>query len=134
MIGRLSCTHQWLSNAVSRDVGLPTQCIGHVPYMIRTHLVSKPTHAGSNWLLHDIKAEHNSARDSVIGRHLSYLYILPRSIALMGTGSGGGAVLGGKLTLGRTADVDEGVGYETPLLSLPPMIPLTSNGGGVVMV
>lgn len=52
----------------------------------------------------------------------------------MGTGSGGGAVLGGKLTLGRTADVDEGVGYEAPLLSLPPMIPFTSNGGGVVMV
>lgn len=126
VIGRLSCTHKWLSKAVS---------LGLVPTMTCTHLISKPTHAGSNWLLDDIQAMYNLARGCRIGRYCSYLYILPRSIALTGTGSGGGAVLGGKLTLGRTADVEEGVGYETPLLLSPEaIIPLTSNGGGVVMV
>ena len=110
VIGRLSCTHQWLSKAISLDAGLIRQRIGFVPTMICTHLISKPTHAGSDWLLDDIQAMYSLARGCGITPYRSYLYILPRSIELTGTGSGGGAVLGGKLTLGRTADVEDGVG------------------------
>ena len=48
----------------------------------------------------------------------------------MGLGSEAGVVVGGRLRLGRTADEEEGVGYETPLLSLTRL--LTSIGGGGV--
>ena len=73
VIGRLSYTHQWLSKAVSPDVGIPTQCVGFVPSIICTHLVSKPTHAGSDRLLHDVQTMYDLARWFGIARYRLYL-------------------------------------------------------------
>ena len=65
---------------------------------------------------------------------VTYLYIRPLTIVLVGDGSD--MFCGGRLRLGRTAvEVDEGVGYERPLLSLltraaTSMDVGTFNGGG----
>ena len=59
---------------------------------------------------------------------VTYLYIRPLTIVLVGDGSD--MFWGGRLRLGRTAvEVDEGVGYERPLLSLLTRAATSMDGG-----
>ena len=83
-----------------------------------TYLVTKSTHASSDGLLNNVQAGDFCQQAFFLTRCLvTYLYIRPLTIVLVGEGSD--MFGGGRLRLGRTVvEADEGVGYERPLLSL----------------
>lgn len=61
--------------------------------------------------------------------HLTHLYIRPLATVLVGDGSD--MFCGGKWRLGRIAvEVDAGVGYERPLVSLVTSVGTSIHGGG----